>query len=152
MAQNRRKENVRQMIVKFTLDEGAYKPEKAHASDAGYDLRSREDQRITDCCGGRVFDTGVHVEIPEGYVGYVQGRSGLNIKMGIICPTGTIDAGYTGSIKVKLYNMDINDYEVQPGDKIAQLVIQPLADTELVEVIQLGESERGESGFGSTGR
>ena len=53
MAQDRRKENVRQMIVRFTLDEGAYAPEKAHASDAGYDLRSREEQRITDCCGGR---------------------------------------------------------------------------------------------------
>ena len=140
------------MIVRFTLDEGAYAPEKAHASDAGYDLRSREEQRITDCCGGRVFDTGVHVEISEGYVGYVQGRSGLNINHSVICPTGTIDAGYTGSIKVKLYNMDINDYVVEPGDKIAQLIIQPLADSELVEVNQLGESERGTDGFGSTGR
>ena len=138
------------MIVKFKLDEGAYKPEKAHASDAGYDLRSREEQRIS--CLGRVFDTGVRVEIPEGYVGYVQSRSGLNINHSVICPTGTIDAGYTGSIKVKLYSMNINDYVVEPGDKIAQLVIQPLADTELVEVIQLGDSERGEDGFGSTGR
>ena len=140
------------MKIKFTLDEGAYAPEKAHASDAGYDLRSREEQRITDCCGGRVFDTGVHVEIPEGYVGYVQGRSGLNIKMGIICPTGTVDAGYTGSIKVKLYSCGVLAYDVQPGDKIAQLIIQPLADTELVEVETLGESERGSNGFGSTGR
>ena len=82
------------MKIKFTLDKGAYRPEKAHEADAGYDLRSREEQRITDCCGGRVFDTGVHVEIPEGYVGYVQGRSGLNIKNSVICPTGTIDAGY----------------------------------------------------------
>ena len=140
------------MKIKFTLDEGAYKPEKAHASDAGYDLRSREERRIAGCCRGRVFDTGVHVEIPDGYVGYVQGRSGLNINHSVICPTGTIDAGYTGSIKVKLYNMDINDYEVQPGDKIAQLIIQPLADTELVEVETLRESERGTDGFGSTGR
>ena len=140
------------MKIKFTLDEGAYKPEKAHASDAGYDLRSREEQRITDCCGGRVFDTGVHVEIPEGYVGYVQSRSGLNINHSIICPTGTIDAGYTGSIKVKLYNYGVLAYDVQPGDKIAQLIIQPLADTELVEAETLGESERGTDGFGSTGR
>ena len=150
MAQDRRKENVRQMIVRFTLDEGAYKPEKAHASDAGYDLRSREEQSIS-CLGG-VFDTGVHVEIPDGYVGYVQGRSGLNCNQSVICPTGVIDAGYTGSIKVKLYSMNINDYVVEPGDKIAQLIIQPLADTEFVEVNQLGESERGEDGFGSTGR
>ena len=140
------------MKIKFTLDEGAYKPEKAHASDAGYDLRSREEQRITDCCGGRVFDTGVHVEIPEGYVGYVQGRSGLNINHCVICPTGTIDAGFTGSIKVKLYNMNANNYVVQPGDKIAQLIIQPLADCELIEADTLEGTERGDNGFGSTGR
>ena len=140
------------MQIRFTLDEGAYAPEKAHASDAGYDLRSREEQRITDCCGGRVFDTGVHVEIPEGYVGYVQGRSGLNINHSIICPTGTIDAGYTGSIKVKLYNYGVLAYDVKPGDKIAQLIIQPLADCELVEADTLEDTERGNNGFGSTGR
>ena len=140
------------MQIKFKLDEGAYKPEKAHASDAGYDLRSREKHRIFDICVGEVFDTGVHVEIPEGYVGYIQGRSGLNINQSIICPTGVIDAGYTGSIKVKLYNKGIDDHVVEPGDKIAQLIIQPLADTELVEVETLGESERGTNGFGSTGR
>ena len=140
------------MQIRFTLDEGAYKPEKAHASDAGYDLRSRGGQNITNCCGGKVFDTGVHVEIPEGYVGYVQGRSGPNINSSIICPTGTIDAGFTGSIKVKLYNIGTKSYVVMPGDKIAQLIIQPLADTELVGAETLGESERGMNGFGSTGR
>ena len=139
------------MQIKFTLDEGAYKPEKAHASDAGYDLRSRTRQNIYHH-SDYVFDTGVHVEIPEGYVGYIQGRSGLNINHSVICPTGTIDAGYTGSIKVKLYNLCFRDYMVEPGDKIAQLIIQPLADTELVEVETLGESERGDDGFGSTGR
>ena len=139
------------MIVKFTLDEGAYKPEKAHASDAGYDLRSKNHEYIYEI-GYAVFDTGVHVEIPEGYVGYVQGRSGLNINHNVICPTGTIDAGYTGSIKVKLYNLKPYAYIIEPGDKIAQLIIQPLADTELVEVEALGESERGTDGFGSTGR
>ena len=140
------------MQIKFTLDEGAYAPEKAHASDAGYDLRSREEQRITDCCGGRVFDTGVHVEISEGYVGYVQGRSGLNINHSVICPTGTIDAGYTGSIKVKLYNLKPYAHIVEPGDKIAQLIIQPLADCELVETDALEDTERENNGFGSTGR
>lgn len=62
--------------IKVALDEGAIMPTKAHATDAGFDLYSREEQRITDCCGGKVFDTGVHVEIPAGNVGYVQGRSG----------------------------------------------------------------------------
>ena len=140
------------MIVKFTLDEGAYKPEKAHASDAGYDLRSRDSDLVAAYGGCAVFDTGVHVEIPEGYVGYVQSRSGLNIKYSVICPTGTIDAGYTGSIKIKLYNLCSRNYVVEQGDKIAQLIIQPLADTELVEAEALGESERGDDGFGSTGR
>lgn len=139
------------MEIRFRLDEGAAKPTKAHTLDAGFDLYSREEQRITDCCGGKVFDTGVHVEIPRGYVGYVQGRSGLNINHSIVCPTGTIDAGFTGSIKVKLYNMDINDYVVQKGERIAQLIIQPIADCELVEGA-LGASERGTNGFGSTGR
>ncbi len=141
------------MQIKFTLDAGAYAPEKAHTADAGYDLRATHDGRIIDCCNdGTVFDTGVHVAIPEGYVGYVQGRSGLNINRGIICPTGTIDAGFTGSIKVKLYNMGDDTYQVHAGDKIAQLIIQPLADCELVEADTLEETERGDSGFGSTGR
>ena len=139
------------MQIKFTLDEGAYKPEKAHASDAGYDLRSKNHEYIYEI-GYAVFDTGVHVEIPEGYVGYVQGRSGLNINDCVICPTGTIDAGYTGSIKVKLYNLKPYAYIVEPGDKIAQLIIQPLADCELVETDTLGDTERGSNGFGSTGR
>ena len=92
----------------------------------------------------------------KGYVGYVQSRSGLNFGKGIICPTGTIDSGYTGSIKVKLYNMWSSDYGqpciVNKGDKIAQLIIQPIADTELVQVDRLEETERGNNGFGSTGR
>ena len=140
------------MKIKFTLDEGAYAPEKAHTTDAGFDLRSRESHLVAGYGGSRVFDTGVHVEIPEGYVGYVQGRSGLNIVHSVICPTGTIDAGFTGSIKVKLYALSLADYLVEAGDKIAQLVIQPIADCELVEVESLDQSERGDNGFGSTGR
>ena len=141
------------MQIKYTLDSGAYAPEKAHDTDAGYDLRTIESGKIIDyCAGGRAFDTGVHVEIPKGYVGYIQGRSGLNIKHDIICPTGTIDSGYTGSIKVKLYNLGDDPYMIHKGDKIAQLIIQPIADTELVQVDSLDETERGSNGFGSTGR
>lgn len=139
------------MQIKFTLDEGAHAPEKAHAADAGYDLRATKGATIR-CDGGIAFNTGVHVAIPEGYVGFVQGRSGLNVKHDIICPVGTIDAGYTGSIVVKLYNMGIWTYEVKAGDKIAQLIIQPLADCELVRAEALDETERGEDGFGSSGR
>jgi dUTP pyrophosphatase len=146
------------MKIKFTLDEGAYAPEKAHEADAGFDLRAMYDSMgELEEYGQEAFDTGVHVEIPKGYVGYVQGRSGLNFKYGIICPTGTVDSGFTGSIKVKLYNMWNPDYnvpvpEIKAGDKIAQLVIQPLADCTMVQVDNLGETERGDNGFGSTGR
>lgn len=140
--------------IKFTLDDGASKPEKAHEFDAGFDLCSMEDiTLVANAYGGDgvVIDTGVHVEIPKGYVGYVQGRSGLNVKKGVICPTGTIDCGYTGSIRVKLYNLSHSDYNIHKGDKIAQLVIQPMAICEPVEVESLSETERGDNGFGSTG-
>ena len=143
------------MQIKFTLDPGAFAPEKAHEADAGYDLRAREDATVGSRYGvtdGVIFDTGVHVEIPKGYVGYVQSKSGLNVRYSIICPTGTIDSGYTGSSKVKLYSLGPDSYKIRKGDKIAQLIIQPIADTELVEVDRLEETERGNNGFGSTGR
>lgn len=141
------------MKIKFTLDPGAYAPEKAHEADAGYDLRAMYDSKENlYSYDQEIFDTGVHVEIPKGYVGYVQSRSGLNFGKGIICPTGTIDSGYTGSIKVKLYNLVYESYKIHKGDKIAQLIIQPIADTELVQVDSLEETERGDNGFGSTGR
>lgn len=140
--------------IKVMLDEGAFIPEKAHDSDAGFDLRSRESAKLTDYCnGGIVFDTGVHVEIPEGYVGYVQGRSGLNVNHDIICPTGVIDAGFTGSIRVKLYNLGDDVYIVHPGDKIAQLVIQPVVNKcSFTRVDGFNETDRGSNGFGSSGR
>ena len=140
------------MQIKVTLDPGAYAPEKAHEADAGYDLRVRTDKFDAIIYREIIIDTGVHVEIPKGYVGYVQSRSGLNIKHSVICPTGTIDSGYTGSIKVKLYNLSEAPYAIHKGDRIAQLIIQPIADTELVEVDSLEETERGDNGFGSTGR
>ena len=142
------------MKIKFTLDPGAYAPEKAHEADAGYDLRAMHDSNDNlYSYDQEIFDTGVHVEIPKGYVGYVQSKSGLNVRHGIICPTGTIDSGYTGSIKVKLYNLvGYESYKIHKGDKIAQLIIQPIADTELVQVDSLEETERGNNGFGSSGR
>ena len=141
------------MKIKFTLDPGAFAPEKAHEADAGYDLRAMHDSNDDlYSYDQEIFDTGVHVEIPKGYVGYVQSKSGLNVRHGIICPTGTIDSGYTGSIKVKLYNLGGSPYKIYKADKIAQLIIQPIADTELVQVDRLEETERGNNGFGSTGR
>lgn len=137
------------MFIK--LDEGARKPERAHSTDAGLDIFSRETKTVP-ARGSRTFDTGVHILIPCGLVGFLKSKSGLNVKHGITSE-GVIDAGYTGSICVKLYNNSDEDYTVQKGDKISQLVILPIAhDFELEEVESLEETERGSGGFGSTGR
>ena len=90
-------------MIRIKLDAGAKMPTRAHALDAGLDLYARE-SCIVEAKGSAVFDTGVHIEIPAGWVGVLKSKSGLNIKHGIISD-GTIDAGYTGSIKVKLYNL-----------------------------------------------
>lgn len=138
------------MKIKVTLDEGACMPEKAHADDAGCDLRTRYEQTVFTG-DSVVFDTGIHMNIPKGYMGEIVGRSGLNIKHGIVCPKGTVDAGYIGEIKVKLYNLG-DKYTFKKGDKIAQLIIVPIADAEMVQVESLEDTERGDNGFGSTGR
>ena len=91
------------------------------------------------------------MEIPEGYVGFIKSKSGLMVNHGILTD-GTIDCGYTGSIKVKLFNHGGSKYEVKKGDKIAQLVIVPCLLPELELVDKLEETDRGDGGFGSTGR
>ena len=97
------------------------------------------------------IDTGVHIEIPEGYVGMLKSKSGLNVKHDITSE-GVIDSGYTGSICVKLYNHGQNAYEVNKGDKISQLVIMPIFTPALEIVSHLDSTERGDGGFGSTGK
>lgn len=147
------------MKVKVVLEEDAIMPTKAHSSDAGFDLYSREDKLIPARHNmfnikeenSATFDTGVHIEIPEGYVGFLKSKSGLNVKHHITSD-GVIDAGYTGSIVVKLYNHGEDFYTVKKGDKITQLVILPIPEVELVQVNSLEESERGDKGFGSSGR
>lgn len=115
--------------MKIVLEKGAYKPEKAHPDDAGFDLMARE-CRIVPAHGSAIFDTGVHIEIPQGFVGFLKSKSGLNVKHGITSE-GVIDAGYTGSICVKLYNNTRIPYMVEKGDKISQLVILPICSDEL---------------------
>lgn len=136
--------------MKIMLDEGAKMPTRAHEMDAGLDLYAREDAIIEakDYC---TFDTGVHVEIPEGYVGFLKSKSGLNVKHSITSE-GVIDAGYTGSIVVKLYNNGGWEYRVNAGDKISQLVILPCATVPLELVDSLDDTDRGDNGFGSSGR
>jgi dUTP pyrophosphatase len=136
--------------IKVVLDEGAKKPHRAHSADAGYDLFSREDAVIYPNAGG-IFDTGVHVAIPEGYVGFLKSKSGLNVKHSIQSE-GVIDSGYTGSINVKLFNHGSKAIEIKKGQKISQLVLLPIITPELELVDRLEETERGDGGFGSTGK
>ena len=137
-------------------------PTRAHENDAGYDLYARESQ-VVPAGGSATFDTGVHVALPwvdieEGQgvrwfktAGLLVSKSGLNTKHGITSE-GLIDMGYTGSIKVKLYNNGPTDYTVEAGDKISQLVIIQIITPDLEQVDALEDTERGAGGFGSTGR
>lgn len=137
--------------MKVKLDEGAKMPTKANLTDAGFDIYAREKQ-IVPAKESAIFDTGVHIELPPNTVGMLKSKSGLNVKHGIVSE-GVIDVGYTGSIKVKLYNHSGYDYTVEAGDKITQLVILPLAEVSpMVLVDELDETERGNNGFGSTGK
>lgn len=139
------------MKMKVKLDEGAHMPTKAHKADAGYDLYAAHSKYILSG-GSAVIDTGVHLNIPEGFFGLVAGRSGLNFKESIICPQGTIDAGYTGSIKVKLYNLQQESRMIMKGDRIAQIIFMRCHSPEFEVVDELAETDRGEGGFGSSGK
>lgn len=136
--------------MRITLDEGAIMPTRAHSTDAGLDLYSRETKPVLPGFG-EVFDTGVHIELPKGYWGKLESKSGLNVNFDIVSCGGTIDEGYTGSIKVKLYNLGSTRYMVQKGQKIVQMIILPYSAPELELVDALPETERGNNGFGSTG-
>lgn len=138
------------MKIEIVLDENAYMPTRAHPFDAGLDLYSREDAIIHPNVRA-VFDTGVHIAIPEGYVGYIKSRSGLMCKKGVITD-GTIDSGYTGSIGVILFNLSGTRVDIKKGEKIAQLVIHKCELPKLEVVDALEETERSSGGFGSTGR
>lgn len=136
--------------MQIKLDKSAKMPTRAHESDAGYDLYSRE-QKVIYARESAVFDTGVHIAIPSGYVGFLKSKSGLNVNKGLTSE-GVIDSGYTGSIKVKIYNHSDKSYNIKSGDKISQLVILPIITPELEVVESLEDTDRGNNGFGSSGR
>ncbi|HUG64347.1 MAG TPA: dUTP diphosphatase [Gaiellaceae bacterium] len=127
-------------------------PEPAYAGDAGLDLVACEGVRLGP--GERaVVATGIAIEIPDGYAGFVQPRSGLAARhgIGIVNSPGLIDSGYRGEICVVLLNTDAHaSFDVEPGMRIAQLVVAPVAAVRLVEVDELVASERGAKGFGSS--
>jgi dUTP pyrophosphatase len=136
------------------LDPAAILPRRAHPGDAGLDLFALEACVLAP--GERAMvRTGVAIELPEGHAGLVVPRSGLAAKHGIsvVNAPGLIDAGYRGEIKVLLLNTDREQpFEVFPGERIAQLVVTPVATPEVVEAAELAESARGAGGFGSSGR
>lgn len=136
--------------MKVVLDEGAILPKRAHDLDAGFDLYAREDGYIFPNARA-LFDTGVHLAIPAGYEGHIRSRSSMMVKKGCITD-GTIDSGYTGSIGVILFNLSGKLVEIKKGEKIAQIVIEPIFAPELELVEELEATERGDGGFGSTGK
>ena len=99
-----------------------------------------------------VINTGVRIQLPEGYEAQVRGRSGLNRDYGIVVPVGTIDADYRGEIRVVVYNLSREPYIIEEGERIAQLVICPAVQADWQQVEHLDKTDRGEEGFGSTGK
>lgn len=137
--------------MKIMLDKGATCPTRAHEADAGYDLYSPVDRELPPK-GYTTIDTGVHFQIPPGFTGFLKSRSGLNVKFCIVSE-GVIDSGYTGSVVVKLYNHSTSKvYHINKGDKISQIVFLPILSPELEVVDHFDETERGNAGFGSSGR
>jgi dUTP pyrophosphatase len=136
------------------LSDEAVLPTRAHEGDAGLDLHACEAAHIGP--GERwSVGTGIAVEIPSGHAGLVLPRSGLAKKHGIalVNSPGLIDAGYRGEVRVLLLNTDpAETFRIEPGDRIAQLVVAPVVLAEPVEAQALAESARGDSGFGSSGR
>lgn len=136
--------------MKIMMDPGATLPTRGFPTDAGLDLYSREDKAILEGQSA-VFDTGIHVELPHGTFGKLESKSGLHHNYNIVCLGGVVDESYRGSIRVKLTNVGDKPYMVRKGQKIVQMIIQPYLAPELEVVRELSETERGESGFGSTG-
>jgi dUTP pyrophosphatase len=140
------------------LDPDLPLPAYARVGDAGLDLLARENVVLLPGGGRSLVATGVAVAIPEGHAGFIQPRSGLALKHGVTClnSPGLIDSGYRGELKVLLINTDpVEPFEVRRGERIAQLVVQRVEHVVLEAVDDfdhLGDSVRGEGGFGHTGR
>jgi dUTP pyrophosphatase len=141
--------------VRYRMETGCedLAPRKAHADDAAYDLRSRIDALMRPG-EVRLIPTGLFLELPAGYEAQVRPRSGVALKKAVtvLNSPGTIDAGYRGEVGVILYNAGIEDFRIERGDRVAQMVIQRLPEVVLERVEALADSSRSTGGFGSTGR
>jgi len=138
------------MIKVKRLNENATIPTRANPTDAGLDLYS-DDYYVVYSKEMNIIGTGIAIEIPDGYMARIAPRSGLALNHGIDVMAGIIDSSYRGEIKVLLINNSLNTKVFNKGEKIAQLIIQPIELWQPVEVDQLTETNRGVNGFGSTG-
>ena len=140
------------MILKFKLDaeKGALLPVRAHATDAGADILTPR-SFLLPARSSAIIRTGVHVELPPETVGMLKSKSGLNIFHDIV-GEGVIDEGFTNEIVVKLYNLGDEPYQFERGDKIIQFVVMQVYYPEIVQADEISGGERGDAGYGSTGR
>lgn len=127
-------------------------PEYKTKDSAGCDLINNGESVKLYPLDRAFIQTGVHIQLPDGYEAQVRGRSGLNKNHGIVVPTGTIDADYRGEIGVVVYNLSREPVTIYPGDRIAQLVICPVIQADWLQVESLNPTDRGDGGFGSTGK
>lgn len=137
------------------LDPDLPLPAYAKEGDAGIDLVARESVTLAPGGGRALVPTGIAIALPDGYAGFVQPRSGLAFKHGVtvLNTPGLVDSGYRGELKVCMVNLDpAVPFDIVRGERIAQLVVQAVAHVDFVEVDVLGETARGDSGFGSSGR
>ena len=126
-------------------------PKYVHDGDAGADLTASE-KTVIPARDRSLVGTDIRLEIPEGHVGLIWPRSGLAIKKGIDCGAGVIDSCYRGEIKVLLFNHSDTEFQIEPGDRIAQILIQKVERVQFIPVNELSETTRNEEGFGSTGK
>ena len=141
--------------VRFKMHEDALDlvPAKAHHDDAAYDLRSRVDMTLP-VRRSTIVPTGLFIELPYGFEAQIRPRSGLAAKFDLMLTNspGTIDAGYRGEVGVIMYNGGTEEFKINRGDRIAQMVICQLPEIELCQSESLSDTNRGEGGFGSTGK
>lgn len=134
----------------ISLDNGAILPVRAHGTDAGADIMTPRTV-VVPAGGYAVIRTGVHVQLPPNTVGMLKSKSGINVKHDII-GEGVIDEGYSGEVVVKLYNLGRTPHCFKRGEKVIQLVVMPVCYPSIVHVASVEGGERGDAGFGSTGR
>ena len=137
-------------VLKVQLDEYALMPVRAHRTDAGADILAPQGF-LLPARSSAVVHTGVHVELPPRTVGMLKSRSGRNLFHDIV-GEGVIDEGFSNEILVKLYNLGDSPYQFNRGDRIIQLVVMPVTYPDIVQVDEIWHGERGDAGYGSTGR